>query len=248
MRDEIRERFFTPFVLPVTVIGIMLVIGISLSRILMAVSELAAALVAVLAAGYVMAMAFLVEAKTRITARALGVALAVGLIGLIGAGAVASAAGMRSLEEHGAEGGEEGGEGGGETVSTEPVFVAVDIAYESAPSELPTGENELTLENRGDILHNVVFEELNDEKVLEAEGGETDTATTDLPAGELTYYCDVPGHREAGMEGTLTVSDSAGAGADGGGEASSEEVSSESGSEATGSGGASEASDSASEG
>lgn len=245
MRDEIRERFFTPFVLPVTVIGIMLVVGISLSRILLAVSELGAALVALLAAGYVMAMAFLVEARTRITARALGVALAVGLIGLIGAGAVASAAGMREIEEHGAES-DEGGGGGGEAVSNEPVFVAIDIAYESAPTELPTGENELTLENEGTIQHNVVFEELNDEKVLDAAGGETDTATVSIEAGEYTYYCDVAGHREAGMEGTLTVSDSAGAGA-GGGEASSEEVPSESGSEATGSEGASEATDAASE-
>jgi plastocyanin len=235
MRDEIRERFFTPYLLPVTVIGIMLLIGVSLSRILLAVSELSAAVVALLAAGYIMAIAFLVEAKTRITARALGVALAVGLIGLIGAGAVASAAGMRPLEEHGGEGGEAGGgEGGGEAVSDEPVFVAVDIAYESAPGELPTGENELTLENQGTIEHNVVFEELGDEKVLDAPGGETDNATVNLEAGEYTYYCDVAGHREAGMEGTLSVSDSAGGGADGGGEASSEEVSSEGGSEAAG--------------
>lgn len=233
MRDEIRERWFTPYLMPVTIIGIMLVIAVSLSRVLLAVSELNASLVALLAAGYVMAMAFLVEARTRITARALGVALAVGLIGLIGAGAVASAAGMREIEEHGAEGGE-GGEGGGETVSNEPVFVAIDIAYESAPAELPTGENELTLENEGQIEHNVVFEELGDDRVLDAPGGETDTATIDLEAGELTYFCDVAGHREAGMEGTLTVSDSAGAGAGGGGEASSEEVSSEAGSEASG--------------
>ena len=91
MRDEFRDRFFTPFLLPVTVIGVMLLIGISLSRILLAVSEIGAAMVAFLAAGYIMAMAFAVEARRRITARALGVAMAIGLIGLIGAGAVASA-------------------------------------------------------------------------------------------------------------------------------------------------------------
>ncbi|HSJ46893.1 MAG TPA: hypothetical protein VK923_19640, partial [Euzebyales bacterium] len=117
MRDDLRERFFTPFVLPLTIIGVMLVVGISLSRVLLAVSEYGAAFVALLAAGYILAMAFLVEARTRITARALGVALAIGLIGLMGAGAVAAAAGMRPLEEHGgeaAEGGEGGAAGGGE--------------------------------------------------------------------------------------------------------------------------------------
>ena len=35
-------------------------------------------------------------------------------------------------------------------------------------------------------------------------GGKT-TATVDLSPGTYTFYCDVPGHRLAGMEGTLTA-------------------------------------------
>ena len=228
MRDDLRERFFTPFVLPVTIIGIMLVVGISLSRVLLAVSEYGAAFIALLAAGYILAMAFVVEARKRITARALGVALAIGLIGLMGAGAVAAAAGMRPLEEeHGGGGGGEGdgGEGGGG--SNEPVFVAVDIAYESAPSELPVGDVDLTLVNNGQIQHNVVLEERGDELILEAAGGETDEATVSFEAGELTYYCSITGHREAGMEGILTIAEGAELGGGGG----SSEAASEGGSE-----------------
>lgn len=240
MRDDIRDRFFTPFVLPVTVIGVMLLIGMSLSRVLLAVSEIGAALVAVLAAGYIMAMAFFVEARKRIPARTLGVALALGLISLVGAGAVAASAGMRSLEEeHGGEGGEApGGEGeAGETGGgTEPLFVAVDIEFEQAPEALPPGDVTITLDNQGAIEHNVVFEELGDQLIAEAAAGESATGDVALETGEYTYYCSIPGHR-ATMEGTLTVEEGAGeaSGAAPGGpsEAASEaSAASESGSEA----------------
>jgi uncharacterized cupredoxin-like copper-binding protein len=33
----------------------------------------------------------------------------------------------------------------------------------------------------------------------------TTRATADLEPGEFVFYCTVPGHREGGMEGTLTV-------------------------------------------
>jgi plastocyanin len=36
--------------------------------------------------------------------------------------------------------------------------------------------------------------------------GGSKTVTLPLKAGTYTFYCSVPGHRQAGMEGTLTVS------------------------------------------
>lgn len=102
------------------------------------------------------------------------------------------------------EGAGEGGSGGeGGAASAE--FVAIDIAYEEAPDELPAGPVEMSLVNNGAIEHNVVIEELDNRKVLDAAGGETDRAEVELEAGEYTYFCDVAGHRAAGMEGELTV-------------------------------------------
>lgn len=234
MRDEYRERYFTPFVLPVTVIGLLLVIGISLSRVLLAVSEISAALVALLAAGYIMVMAFFVEARKRITPRALGVALAIGLIGLMASGSVASAVGMRDLHEE-----EEGG-GGEESIASPglpegQVFVAQDTLYAEAPAEVPVGDVNLVLDNQGTTEHNVVIEELGDELIVEAQGGESGQGDVTLEAGEYTYYCNVPGHRAAGMEGTLTASADAESSGESGDSAS--ESGSESGSESASEGG-----------
>ena len=36
--------------------------------------------------------------------------------------------------------------------------------------------------------------------------GSTSTVTATLKKGTYTYYCPVPGHKQAGMVGTLTVS------------------------------------------
>ena len=84
-------------------------------------------------------------------------------------------------------------------------FVAVDIDFEEAPSELAAGEVSVELVNEGNLEHNVVFEGVSDEPVVEAAGGETATGSVSLEPGEYAAYCSVPGHREAGMEVTVTV-------------------------------------------
>ena len=40
---------------------------------------------------------------------------------------------------------------------------------------------------------------------LEVGSGKSDELKANLKPGKYTFFCDIPGHREAGMEGTLTV-------------------------------------------
>ena len=84
-------------------------------------------------------------------------------------------------------------------------WVAVDIDFASAPETIPAGDVEVTLVNDGRALHDVTFEELGDETVVSVPGGETGSGSVNLEPGNYTYYCGVPGHRAAGMEGQLTV-------------------------------------------
>jgi uncharacterized cupredoxin-like copper-binding protein len=58
----------------------------------------------------------------------------------------------------------------------------------------------IVTENTGATTHTFVIED-QDFKLTNDDSGDID-----LAAGDYVFYCDVPGHRDAGMEGTLTVS------------------------------------------
>lgn len=96
----------------------------------------------------------------------------------------------------------DGADGGGDAVAE---LVAVDIDYQQAPETLPSGQVTVRLVNEGTLEHNVTIEELGDVLVVEADGGETASGTVTFDPGTYTLYCSVPGHREAGMETTVTV-------------------------------------------
>lgn len=105
-------------------------------------------------------------------------------------------------DDQAADGDGDGGE------QAEVTFVAVDIDWEEAPEQLPAGETTLVLDNQGDLEHTLTIEGVGGEEPLVETGpGETAESTTELDPGTYTFYCNVPGHREAGMEGTFEVTE-----------------------------------------
>lgn len=54
--------------------------------------------------------------------------------------------------------------------------------------------------------HSLVVEGHEDRLRLEVSGGSTDVGSINLDAGRYILYCDIPGHREGGMEARLLVS------------------------------------------
>jgi plastocyanin len=214
LKPEVRERAFLPLVMPLSVLVVMALVAWSISRVLLTAPELIAVLVALALAGYVLLVASLVSNRPRIAARTVGVGLAIGLVGLVGAGLVANAAGMRPLhQEETARGGQAATAGGGGGGGTEDVpadaleFVGTDeLVFSEAPETAPAGEQTFVLTSEGGLLHNVVIDEVSSQPIVEAEGGQTEQGAATLRPGAYTYYCSVPGHREAGMEGELDVS------------------------------------------
>ncbi|MBD35979.1 MAG: hypothetical protein CL512_04345 [Actinobacteria bacterium] len=53
--------------------------------------------------------------------------------------------------------------------------------------------------------HNLLIEGYEEDLVLEVENGETANGSISLEPGRYILYCDIAGHREAGMEAQLLV-------------------------------------------
>ena len=66
------------------------------------------------------------------------------------------------------------------------------------------GEITITLTNASAVPHDVAIDGAPGVSDQVQDGG-TAELTVNLPAGTYEYYCTVPGHRQAGMVGTLTV-------------------------------------------
>ena len=82
--------------------------------------------------------------------------------------------------------------------------VASEFGFEPASIQVPADTPvQLTLENRGVVEHDFTIDELGIH--IYAAAGETVTETITVPAGTHHLHCSVPGHLEAGMEGTITA-------------------------------------------
>lgn len=104
--------------------------------------------------------------------------------------------------EEGGGGGEASGPGGSlEVIANESALLFEEESLESKP-----GKVTIQFNNPSSIGHDVAIEkdgeEIGGTEVITQ--GEAST-TVELEPGDYVFFCSVPGHREAGMEGPLTV-------------------------------------------
>ena len=81
------------------------------------------------------------------------------------------------------------------------------LAYDTKTLRAKAGTVSIVMANMSPVEHNVTLAE--GSKPLGATPtfvGGSKTLTLKLKPGTYTFYCSVPGHKQAGMEGTLTVS------------------------------------------
>lgn len=100
-------------------------------------------------------------------------------------------------------GGPAGGAATGLKLSADPTGA---FAFDRKSLKAEAGKVAITLDNPAAVAHDVAIEGGGvDVKSDLADKDETVKVEADLKPGKYTFYCSVPGHREGGMEGTLTV-------------------------------------------
>jgi len=77
------------------------------------------------------------------------------------------------------------------------------MAYSSKRLEVQPGEHTITLDNADFVPHTFTIDALGINLTVPARG--KDQLTLKLPPGTYSFYCDIPGHPEAGMVGKLVV-------------------------------------------
>ena len=105
-----------------------------------------------------------------------------------------------------------GGQDLGPTTSTKSAPAAGEVLsvegteFSFTPSALKASAGQTTIRftNRGAVEHDFLIDAFNVR--LAAKPGKTAEVTVTLTPGTFTAYCSIPGHRQNGMEGTLTVS------------------------------------------
>lgn len=81
-------------------------------------------------------------------------------------------------------------------------LAATEFAFDPSSAKVAS-TGTVTLTNNGSVDHDVVIEDQTSGSVAPGESGEF--TLEGLDPGTYEYYCSIPGHREAGMQGEVEV-------------------------------------------
>ncbi len=101
--------------------------------------------------------------------------------------------------------------GGASTGAAQVVKLAADpsggLSYNTTTLSAHPGKVTIEFTNGAPLEHNVTVASSagSTEGATPTFNGGTKSLTLNLKAGTYTFFCSVPGHRQAGMQGTLTV-------------------------------------------
>jgi plastocyanin len=217
LMKEFRDRVLIPTLVPLAAMAVIAVVVLNISRVLIALEERSGpntvtALATILSSGILFGFAWYSSRGAEKSTGSLTLMSMAGIMVLIAGYFGAEAIHETEEEEraHAKEG----------VVVPDLKLDAVDIGWST--KELKIGPGKVTIEvtNAGATAHTFLFEGLTGKKLSVPSGGSKDVGSYDVQPGTYTYFCDIAGHRQAGMEGKLIVdpaNPAPGAGGGGGG-------------------------------
>jgi plastocyanin len=99
----------------------------------------------------------------------------------------------------------DGGGGGGASKLKVTADPGGALKWDKTELSTKPGKVTITMDNPSSVPHAVEVEGNGVEEESKTLTDGSASVTVDLKAGEYEFYCPVDGHKEAGMEGTLTV-------------------------------------------
>ncbi len=203
-RATTRDRLLFPLLLPVAVLATVLFFVLNLSRVFLAVHGNLPVVMATIVTLAILGGAAWISATPSarsgtLSVLMIGVAFLVLISGLTVLGhseekKVAEPAGPKAPT--------------GPAINTLEVDALPSLSFQAKEFTVPPGINKIHYVDKGGT-HTLLFEEPQFSYFrLEVPKGPA-TGKADLPAGKYTIFCDVPGHRAAGMWADLVVADGA---------------------------------------
>ncbi len=218
---ELRDRVLIPLAIPLAAVVVIVIVVLNFSRILLAVEErgsetLATTIAIIVASAVLFGAAWISSRGEQRSGGNIGALVVSGVL-VVTAGTVGAEA-IQEEREH------EAAKAAAEDVGPPDLTVTAGPGFKFTPPETqaPTGKVVIEYVNADTQAHTFVIEGVPGFKLDVGAEGDKDKGEVELEAGQFIYFCDLPGHRQGGMEGTLTVAEGAGGG--GGGEAAADIV------------------------
>ena len=150
------------------------------------------------------------ESSNRRRVAGVALAAAVGLLALAGCGSSSSSSTSSTTSTPAAPTGSTGASTGASSAG-ETLGLAANnegqLAFDKKTLSAKAGAISIVFSNPSPLPHNVTIESSSGQRLggTETFAGGAKTLKVTLKAGTYKFFCSVPGHRQAGMEGTLTV-------------------------------------------
>jgi plastocyanin len=204
--DPVRDRVLLPLLLPLGAMAAIAVYVLNISRVFLAGGNGAASVVtAILVTVGILVGAAAISATPRLRTSTLTMTLSGLLVLVISAGLVALGPSEHGEESEGAAYEEPAGRPDSQVTVEALAGTAFDAEQYTAAGEI------VEVDYTGAPGHTLVFEESVPGFKLALPQGPKSLKAKLKPGDTYTIYCDLPGHRDGGMEAELTVTEAAAA-------------------------------------